>query len=65
MPRKAAAKRKSKCIAVQRGDGMKESEQERYGEKEVDGGAEPALPARCNQTRVNRLFHRWLIQRIL
>ena len=37
----------------------------RYGERPGDGAAEAACTAGCNQTRVNRLFHRWLIRRIL
>lgn len=63
MPEERAAKRKSQCTAVHGGCWGRSKERENGIQKRP--GAEAALPAGCNQTRVNRLFHRWLIRRIL
>lgn len=64
MPEERAAKRKSHCKAVfGRRVESEESETQRESGRRIDVGA--VGPAGCNQTRVNRLLHRWLIQRIL
>lgn len=55
MPGKKAVKRKSYCLTAQGGK----------SERPRNEAVKAAWPAGCNQTRVTRLFHRWLIWRIL